>query len=79
MPWLLHWEPKFSPLILCLERKAARLVKLFLGTVAFSATKQQTANSIILLKKSNHGKPHAWILGRSVSSGLSGEIALVCM
>lgn len=65
-------------LILCLERKAVRLVKLFLGTVAFSTTKQQTANSIVLLKKSNNGEPHAWILGRSVSSGLSGEIALVC-
>lgn len=45
----------------------------------FKATKQPPANSIILLKKSNNGEPRVWILGRSLSSGLSGERALVCI
>lgn len=68
MQGLLHWEQKFSPLILCLEREAVRLVKLFIGTVALSTTEQQPANPIVLLrKKSNDGEPHAWILGRSVA------------
>lgn len=68
MQWLLHWKQKFSPLILCLERKAVRLVKLFIGTVAFSTTKQQHANSIVLRrKKSSDGEPQAWILVRSLA------------